>query len=194
MKRISSNYDDYTKEELIAECDKRGVEGVTHSSLKADIVAALELSDEQIAKAEVTPPLPAPGEVAYDEMTEPDLLKLCQQMGMKHLTDKSTKRDMIAAINAREKQDEQDAAGKEFPEGKPDVAVPEGEVVKSNPPLNTDYNMSKVYVMKEGNHIGEEFVLCVHEPDTYERTHSLRNKDHFWQGNEKQFRIAFEKK
>ncbi len=44
--RISENYDSHTKDELLAEVDARGIEGVTSSSLKADIIAALALDDE----------------------------------------------------------------------------------------------------------------------------------------------------
>ncbi len=63
----------------------------------------------------------------------------------------------------------------------------------SNPPKNSEFNQG-IYVMKEGAHIGEEFALAIHEADTYDRTHSLKNSVHFWQGNKKQFRETFEKK
>jgi len=50
-----------------------------------------------------------------------------------------------------------------------------------------------IYRMKEGNHAGEDFALCIHEPDTYGKTHSAKNSLNFWQGNEKEFKSAFEK-
>lgn len=68
MKRITENYSDFLKEELLAECVARGVDGVNSHSTKPDIIAALELSDEQKAESgaqedpEATPPLPVPVE------------------------------------------------------------------------------------------------------------------------------------
>lgn len=60
-KNLTENYDSHTKEELLAECNLRGVEGVSSSSLKADIIAALELNDEQAdTEPKVTKPLPSP--------------------------------------------------------------------------------------------------------------------------------------
>lgn len=56
MKTITENYADHTKDELIAEASRRGITDVTSSSLKGDIVAALELSDE----SKLAPPEPLP--------------------------------------------------------------------------------------------------------------------------------------
>lgn len=59
-KNITSDYDSHTKEELLEECSLRGIDGVNTSTLKADIIAALELSDEDAPKT--TAPLPPPEE------------------------------------------------------------------------------------------------------------------------------------
>ena len=39
----------------------------------------------------------------------------------------------------------------------------------------------------------EEYALCIHEPDSAERTHTLKNSIHFWQGTKEQFKAQFEK-
>jgi hypothetical protein len=47
MKTITENYETRTKDELLKEVQQRGLEGVvTESSLKGEIVAALEANDE----------------------------------------------------------------------------------------------------------------------------------------------------
>lgn len=55
MARITKDYDTHTKEDLLAEAGARKIEGVNAGSLKADIVAALELNDEP-----AQPPAPLP--------------------------------------------------------------------------------------------------------------------------------------
>lgn len=162
MKRITENYDNFTKEELLAECEARGIEGVTHSSLKADIIAALELGDEQKegsgAKedAETTPPLPAPvtSNIPFEGLPA------------------------VPKVAAHEVPP-QDS---EFTDG--------------------IYKM-RAYVSRvdsEGNekreatlHPGESFALCIHPPNTYGRTHSLKNSLHYWEGSIGQFEAYFEK-
>lgn len=47
MKRITENYNAHNKDELVAESNARKLEGVNTSSSKSDVIAALELSDEQ---------------------------------------------------------------------------------------------------------------------------------------------------
>lgn len=46
MKKITEKYADHTKDELLVEAKSRGIESVNTSTLKDDIVAALELDDE----------------------------------------------------------------------------------------------------------------------------------------------------
>lgn len=161
MARITENYDDFTKEELLAECAFRGIEGVNSSTLKADIVAALDLNDEQRNESgvtdepETTAPLPAPGKSNI-----------------------------------------------------PHVEIPK-VVDKAQPTFTDDDFTGGMFVMRhyiarmdsEGNekrettlYPGELFALCKHDPDTYGRTHSLKNTVHFWQGSEAQFQATFEKK
>lgn len=58
---ITTNYSAYSKEELLAECAQRNIEGVNADSSIQDVEAALQLNDEQANKApSVTPPLPDP--------------------------------------------------------------------------------------------------------------------------------------
>lgn len=61
MKRISKDYDSHTKDELLTEAAARGIEDVSASSLKEDIVAALALNDETPPDQ---PPSPLPPLVA----------------------------------------------------------------------------------------------------------------------------------
>lgn len=130
----------------------------------------------------------------YKSQKKEILLSEAEARGITGLTPKSLHEDIVAALELKDEQDIQDKAAKSnLPDAPHQADVPEGDVVKSNPPQNTDFVKGR-YVMREGNHIGEEFALAVHEPDSYERTHTLKNKEHFWQGTEKQFRIAFEKK
>lgn len=132
--------------------------------------------------------------IDYSSLLKDDLLKLVEDRQTQGVTSHANKADLIAALELQDEANRQEEAGRDLPDAPRQADVPEGDVVKSNPPKNTDFDMDKLYVMKEGHHVGEEFVLAVHEPDSYERTHSLKNKEHFWQGNEKQFRQAFEKK
>ncbi len=58
---MNTDYESFSKEELIAECVTRNIEGVNSRTSKADVIAALQLNDEQADKQpEVTPPAPAP--------------------------------------------------------------------------------------------------------------------------------------
>jgi len=133
---ITSDYASHTKDELFAELERRDKSSiVTSSANKADLVAALELLDEQ---------------------------------------------------------DKQDKAGEENLPEVPQVVIPD-VVERSDPPRNTDYTKG-IFVKRRGDFAGEEFALAIHEPDTYERTHSLKNRLHFWEGNAEQFAAEFEKK
>jgi hypothetical protein len=40
---------------------------------------------------------------------------------------------------------------------------------------------------------GEKYALCIHDPDIYGNTHSLKNSRHFWQGKEPEFNAKFKK-
>ena len=58
--RIKSDYENHTKEDLLTEAEKRGLD-VPASTLKADVVAALQLSDEPAKDPEPEqPPAPLP--------------------------------------------------------------------------------------------------------------------------------------
>lgn len=41
---------------------------------------------------------------------------------------------------------------------------------------------------------GEEYALCIHEPDGYGQTHTARNSVHQWQGGAAAFNAAFQRK
>lgn len=60
MKHITKDYDSHTKEELLAEIHSRKIEGVTMSTSKPDMVAALALDDEVDDEVQTQPPEPLP--------------------------------------------------------------------------------------------------------------------------------------
>jgi hypothetical protein len=140
MKSITSDYDSNTKEELLNEASSRGLDVNSHTS-KADIIAALELSDEGPAQ----PPEPLPK------------IPLATPIPQVTLQEKD-----IPLENGGAPKDE------EFTDG--------------------------IFVKAEGDFSGEDFALCIHPPDTYGKTHSLKNSLHFWQGTKEEFRKTFEKK
>lgn len=162
--KITGNYPDYTKEELLAECATRGIEGVDSNTLKADVVAALELSDEQNKESgteEIRPndQPPAPMESNIPHVGIPNV-------------------DNIP--NAKDG---------DIP---PQDADFTGGLFKMRPfVIRFD---SEGNEKKEGTlHPGEVFALCIHPPNTYGRTHSLKNSLHYWEGSEGQFNQCFEK-
>lgn len=40
---------------------------------------------------------------------------------------------------------------------------------------------------------GQKYALCIHEPDGYDNTHSLKNTANFWQGTKEAFKNTFDK-
>lgn len=139
---ITGDYASHTKEELLTECKLRELD-VTAASAKADIVAALELSDEpepgEEDKAPTQPPAPLPPLVA----------------------------STIPVIDV-------------IPEA--ELGIDEGAL-----PKDEDFT-DGIFTME-----GEKYALCIHKPDVYGRTHTLKNTRHLWQGKEAQFNSHFEK-
>lgn len=137
MARITENYDQHTKDELLAEAQARGIEGVNTGSLKGDIVAALEDNDTSPAQ----PPKPLPPLVA----------------------------------------------------GKIPQVEDDSENIPRSPedgPKDEDFT-DGIFRNKAD---GQAYALCIHEPDTYANTHTLKNSRHTWSGTEDQFEKAFSKK
>lgn len=162
--RITENYNDFTKEELLAECQSRGIEGVDSHTLKADIIAALELNDEQNKESKTDEPAPntlppKPVESNIPHIGTPNV-------------------DNIPTVESG------DVAPKneDFTDGQFTMR-----------PYVTRINAEGVERRETTLHPGEPFALCKHEPDTYGRTHSLKNSLHFWQGTEGAFQLYFEK-
>lgn len=77
----------------------------------------------------------------------------------------------------------------------PVVTIPEQGVYieKSQPDDHEFTDGIYVYSIDDSQLHGEKFALCIHDPDTYENTHSLKNTAHFWQGTKAEFKAAFEK-
>lgn len=165
MARITENYNDHTKEELLEECHARGVDGVNTSSLKADIVAALELSDEQ--KQNSGADGPEESELPPSGLPPKPVVSNIPQV---------TKIPEVNPIDSPHYKDE-DYTGGLF-KMRAQVSTHDSE--------GNEKRESTLYP-------GEAFALCVHEPDTYGRTHSLKNSIHFWEGSLGAFERFFEK-
>lgn len=74
-------------------------------------------------------------------------------------------------------------------------AVPEvSNVSNGGAPADEDYTDGVFVMNAKATWPNEEFALCIHEPDTYGKTHSAKNSLHFWQGNEAEFDSMFKKK
>lgn len=149
------DYESLTKEHLLAEANGRGVEGVKSSMSKADIIAALQLDDEQGDKGPVVaPPLPAPVVSNIPFVAKPEI------------------------ITAEEK------------------CIPDSDFTDGLWKMRerVPYAASDGEQKWRGTlHPGEVFALCIHPEDNYQRTHSLKNTVHFWQGKESDFVLNFEK-
>lgn len=86
----------------------------------------------------------------------------------------------------------------EQPEPLPPVSESPLPVVEPDPipfhveedPLTDDKFKDGIYIHRKTR---KPFALYKHAPDGYERTHSLKNTAHFWQGTEEEFFLAFEK-
>ncbi len=143
-KRITSNYEEELKEDLVLEIMARKKSGspnfdnVNASSLKEDIVAALNLDDEHVRSN------------PFDE-------------------------------------------GK-FKSGGKSVEIPQVEVSPvadvSAPtaPSNEQFTVIATRIAD-----GQKYAVAFHDPDTYEKTVTAKNSSNFWQGNEAEFRLQFDK-
>lgn len=133
--RIKSDYETRTKEDLLAEANLRGLD-VSTSTLKADIIAALQLSDEPKVDQ---PPAPLP----------------------------PLKASLIPHVEA--------------------IPTIETGLDACTPPSDDEFT--------DGLHTldGELYALCVHDPDGYGNTHTLKNNIHFWQGKEVDFNATFKR-
>lgn len=104
------------------------------------------------------------------------------------LDDNPTIADLEAALalDDDDAADHIDKAENNLPEGvKNDL--PDGP--SDSMPSNSEF--SGRYTMKGSD---EEFALAVVENDPRGRTHKLKNKVHFWEGSEQEFRLNFDKK
>jgi len=71
----------------------------------------------------------------------------------------------------------------------PVVQAPDAiEVINPAQPLDHEYTHG-LFVHRAS---GEKYALCIHEPNTYEKTHTAKNTLHTWQGNDEEFRLAFD--
>jgi len=80
----------------------------------------------------------------------------------------------------------------------PLVASPIPQVARK---LESEVSLDAGAAPKEEDHTdgiftgqdGEKYALCIHDPDVYGNTHSLKNSAHFWQGKIEAFNAKFTK-
>ena len=72
----------------------------------------------------------------------------------------------------------------------PQVPAPPLPFARDEDPLTDDKFVHGLYKDRK---TGEAFALYQHEPDGYDKTHSLKNSVHFWQGDAEAFFLKFEK-
>jgi hypothetical protein len=71
----------------------------------------------------------------------------------------------------------------------PVIETPETvEVIEPAQPLDHEYTHG-FFIHRA---TGEKYALCIHAPNTYEKTHTAKNTARTWQGNDEEFRLAFD--
>ena len=137
----------------------------------------------------------------YDTKSKEDLLAIAKARGLQ-VGQQTHKADIIAALESDDKATEEAAAAIQPPAPLPAKSVspipyvkPPDHVDFLNPaqPLDEEYT-DGIYIKNDGDAKGEEFALCVAEPDGYHCTHFLKNTVHFWSGTKSQFKEQFDKK
>lgn len=77
------------------------------------------------------------------------------------------------------------------------ISIPQVAPIKCELPDDPRANMPPPEAFTGGIWIhretGQPYVLAVHDPDVYFRTHTLKNSAYTWQGNEAEFITAFAK-
>ena len=77
------------------------------------------------------------------------------------------------------------------------IQIPQVEPVKCDIPEDPRANPPAPEAYTGGTWIeratGLPYVLAVHEPDNFFRTHSLKNSAYFWQGDKAEFEAKFVK-
>jgi len=162
MARITKDYANHNKEELLAEINARKIEGGhTMATHKEDMIAALALDDEEKATA------PDPVKPTETKAPEPA---------------KQTPAEIAAPkVHAP------------VPSNIPDVALPKTDAVRvfNQPPPHELYKGEYVELSTQ-----EPYALAVLDKSQVEndKTHFLKNRVHFHQLTEAEFRAQFEKK
>jgi hypothetical protein len=75
------------------------------------------------------------------------------------------------------------------PSNLPVIEQPE-IVERSEPaqPLDHEY-VHGLFVHRDS---GEKYALCIHAPNSYDKTHTAKNTARTWQGTDAEFRLAFD--
>ncbi len=135
----------------------------------------------------------------YDVHTKEELLAEIHSRKIEGIRMATTKPDMIAALaldDESKPKEEQSQPPAPLP---PLKASPIPQIAK-NPVSETGIDACQmppdeeftdgVYVNKNDK---EEYALCIHPADGYQRTHTAKNSAHTWQGTEAEFDATFKK-
>lgn len=139
----------------------------------------------------------------YDTKSKDDLLAIAKARGLP-VTQQTNKSEIITALEEDDKVTEDAATAIQPPSPLPPKTVSQIPYVKPadspdfiNPaqPLDHEYTEG-IFIKNDGAAKGEEFALCVSEPDSYHYhcTHFLKNTVHFWSGTKEQFKQQFDRK
>lgn len=137
----------------------------------------------------------------YSEKSSEDLIAIAKARGLtvrKNASDET----IIESLLEDDKATETAAGAIQPPPPLPEKSASPIPFVKpadspefTNPaqPLDEEYT-DGIFIKNEGAAKGEEFALCVTEPNEYHCTHFLKNTVHFWSGAKSQFKEQFDKK
>lgn len=137
----------------------------------------------------------------YDTQSKEDLLAIAKARGLP-VGQQTLKADIITALEEDDKATEESAIAIQPPPPLPEKSVSPIPFVKPadspdflNPAQPFDHEYTDgIFIKNEGDAKGEEFALCVTDPNDYNCTHFLKNTVHFWSGSKSQFKEQFDKK
>lgn len=134
----------------------------------------------------------------YDSHTKEELLAEVAARNIEGVNSSSLKADIVAALALDDETKEPPQPPAPLPplQASPIPQVPKKtDAELANPAQPHDHQYTDgIYIKLDGDAKGEEFALCITEPDEYENTHFLKNSVHFWSGKEIDFKLQFDRK
>lgn len=138
----------------------------------------------------------------YTGKSSEDLLAIAKARGLS-LRKNASDETIIEALEEDDKETESAAAAIQPPAPLPIkpvsllpvvIAPDSPTIINPAQPLDDEYTDGIFIHTLECASRGEEFALCVTEPNEYHCTHFLKNTVHFWSGTKSQFKEQFDKK